>query len=71
MNENSEFSQQQNKQNNHNKKRRKRKNNNPNRNLQELTEIASKSLINKHLTNFIDNLSIETNNLYESKVICF
>lgn len=28
-------------------------------------------MINRQLTNFIDSLSIETNNLYESKVISF
>jgi hypothetical protein len=36
-----------------------------------MVQKTSSGLINKHLTNFIDNLSIETNNLYESKVICF
>lgn len=57
--------------NNHNKRRRKRKNNNVNKNAEEMIKKTSTGLINKQLTNFIDNLSIETNNLYESKVICF
>jgi hypothetical protein len=29
-----------------------------------MVQKSSSGLINKHLTNFIDNLSIETNNLY-------
>lgn len=36
-----------------------------------MAKAGSIGLINKQLTNFIDSLSIETNNLYESKVICF
>jgi DNA polymerase sigma len=36
-----------------------------------MAKKCSSGLINKQLTNFIDSLSIETNNLYESKVICF
>lgn len=36
-----------------------------------MARVGCNGLINKQLTNFIDSLSIETNNLYESKVISF
>ena len=40
------------------KKKRKRKNNNTNRYIEEMIKKGSSGLINKQLTNFIDNLSI-------------
>jgi DNA polymerase sigma len=39
--------------------------------LKELTNKVSSELINRQLSGFIDSLSIETNNLYDHKIVCF
>ena len=52
------------------KKRRKRKNQ-KNSLLKDLTRKLGGSLICRQLNNFIDELSIETNNLYDYKIVAF
>ena len=65
------FTNEVNQQRNQNKRKKKKKNNNANKSIEDMVSKATSGLINKQLTNFIDNLSIQTNGLYESKVICF
>ena len=39
--------------------------------MKEVSAKISLSLLNRQLNNFIDDLSIQTNNLYDHKVVCF
>ena len=39
--------------------------------MREVANKISTTLLNRQLNNFIDSLSIETNSLYDHKVVCF
>lgn len=53
------------------RRRRKKKNQKEHDNAKAFKDKVFGTLVNKQMTSFINSLSIETNNLYESKILCF